>query len=109
VRSDDAASKGTVAEPVKRIGVDLLERDLERGWILENGIRIISFRIGTFQALIQKVANLTGSIVAATLQYQAGNEIGRTLLAYSKDRIHTLDDAEKVLDEVMIARGWGDV
>jgi predicted hydrocarbon binding protein len=107
VKSDDGGSKGTVAEPAKRIEVAPLERDLERGWILEDGIRIVSFRIGTFQALVQKIVNITGTIVAGTLLYQAGNEIGRTLFEYSKDQIHTFPDIEKVFDTVMTAHGWG--
>lgn len=107
MKSDEGASEGTIAEPIKRIGVSPLERDLGRGWILENGIRIVSFRTETFQALIQKIVNITGSIVAGTLLYQAGNEIGRTLFEYSKDRIERFPDSEKVFDTVTTARGWG--
>jgi predicted hydrocarbon binding protein len=83
-----------------------LTRDLERGLILEDGKRIISFRIATFQSIVKRLIELAGDKVARTLLYQIGNEIGRVALRYSRDKI-LADNNVKVFDDVLRLRGWG--
>lgn len=90
------------ARPLER-----LERDENKGWILEDGKRILSFRVTTFQAFIDKLMNIAGSQVAQTLLFQTGKEIGQTGLRYSKDKIKSEQDLGKVFDEVLTLRGWG--
>lgn len=83
-----------------------LSRDKEHGLILEDGKRIISFKLATFQALVKRLVGLAGETVGRTLLFQMGNEIGRVGLRYSRDRILE-DNNVKVLDAVIRLRGWG--
>jgi len=82
-------------------------RDLENGLVLENGNRIVTFTIKTYQAFVDKVAVLAGPRVAQTLLYQMGNEMGRAGFSYSKEAVRSLRDAWKVFDGVLAYRGWG--
>jgi hypothetical protein len=83
-----------------------LSRDPDKGLILENGKRIISFRAATFQALIQWLRDMAGSTVAKTILYGLGNEIGGTAFRYSKDGVMS-DNLVKVFDDIIRHRGWG--
>jgi predicted hydrocarbon binding protein len=84
-----------------------LKVDKERGWLLESDSRIISFRVKTFQAFIDRLAAMAGSQVAATVLYGMGTEIGHNVFLYAKDRIKSDDDLGRVADEVMATNGWG--
>jgi len=80
----------------------------ENGCILEDGERIITFRAKTFQTLVEKLECMTGPIVAKTLLYQLGNQLGRTAISYSKLRL--LESGENLVqmyDNVLRFRGWG--
>ena len=83
-----------------------LTRDAERGLILRDGKRIISFRVTTFQSMVKRLTGIAGAIVARTLLFQLGNEIGHTGLRYSRDKILANNNAE-VLDSVIRLHGWG--
>jgi len=83
-----------------------LTRNEERGWILEGDKRILSFRVKTFQALVNRLTSMAGSMVSATLLFQMGREIGETAFKYSKDSAMA-DVLVKVFDSVLIDRGWG--
>lgn len=83
-----------------------LERRTKEGSIYEGEDRVITFRASTFQSIIEKVENIAGSVVAKTIFYQIGNEIGRRAFEYSKDEI-TPDDLANVIDGVLTIRGWG--
>ena len=89
-------------EPLER-----LTRDEEKGWILEDGIRIISFRLRTIHAAVDKLASMVGSKVTATLLYEIGFEIGKAAMSYSRDNIHSEEELGPVLDRVLSLRGWG--
>jgi len=82
-------------------------RDLENGWVLESGSRIVTFNLKTYQAFVGKVATIAGPRVAQTLLYQMGNEIGRAGFTYSREDIHSLRDLWRVFDRVSAYRGWG--
>lgn len=84
-----------------------LSRDEERGWILEENRRIMSFRIKTFQALLETLERLVGSKVASVLVYRMGLAIGQAGFCYSRDLIHSEQDFATVLDRVFRDRGWG--
>ena len=83
-----------------------LDRDEEKGLILENGKRVISFRVATFQALVNRLRGMTGSQVAGTILFGLGNEIGQTAFRYSKDKVMS-DNLVKVFDDIIRHRGWG--
>jgi predicted hydrocarbon binding protein len=91
---------------LKTSALESISRNEDKGWILEDGKRVISFRLPTFQALVEKLVAMAGSKVGTTILYQLGNEIGRTGLRYSKDRIMA-DNMTKVIDDVIRVRGWG--
>jgi len=83
-----------------------LRRRQEDGWILDGEERIISFRISTFQAMLDHLRSIAGSKVANTVLNQIGEEIGRATFAYSKNDMPS-EDHWKILDEVLNVRGWG--
>lgn len=84
-----------------------LARDEEEGLILEDGKRIISFRIETWLALIDRVFGIAGPKITKVLLEQIGNEIGNSSMAYSKSQLQGEESLAKVLDEVLLLRGWG--
>ena len=84
-----------------------LERDEAEGSIVEDHERVITFRLRTWQNLIDRLTSIAGERVAETLLSQIGNSIGRSGMEYSRDRILTEDDLWKVFDMVLQARGWG--
>lgn len=92
---------------MKPEGVEPLSRDEKNGWILEDGKRIISFRVKTFQSFTDSLNRTVGSKVASALLYQMGISIGQAGMRYSKDRIRADSDLGSVLDSVLCARGWG--
>jgi predicted hydrocarbon binding protein len=74
---------------------------------MENGIRIVAVKAAALQACIEKIVGAAGSIVAGTLLYQAGKEIGRTSLHFPEDQISESDDTMRVLDTLLVDGGWG--
>ncbi len=88
-------------------GTPPLERDVEKGWILEGKIRIMSLRAKTFQSFVDKLVVVAGPAVSAVLLGQMGAEIGRSEFAYSKDEIHTEEDLVRLGDRFLRLRGWG--
>jgi predicted hydrocarbon binding protein len=83
-----------------------LTRDKEHGLLLEDGKRVVSFRLATFQALVNRMTEMAGDKVGKTLLFQMGSEIGRVGLRYSKEKILE-DNVAKVFDKVIRHRGWG--
>ena len=83
-----------------------LTRDKEHGLILEDGKRVVSFRLATFQALVNRLIEMAGEKVGRTLLFQMGCEIGRVGLRYSKEKILE-NNVAKVFDDVIRHRGWG--
>jgi predicted hydrocarbon binding protein len=84
-----------------------LKRDEENGWVLEDGNRIVTFKVKTFQAFSDRVNELFGAKVGSVVLYQTGSAIGHAAMKYSKDRIRSEDEIGKVLDQVLNLRGWG--
>jgi len=84
-----------------------LRRIFDEGLILEDSERIITFRLKTFQALIDRLVSLSGSNIAKVLFHQLGNEVGQAGMRYSKDQIQSENDLGPVLDNVLKNRGWG--
>lgn len=86
-----------------------LSRDYEKGLILEGNTQIMSFRIKTFQAFVDRLLLVAGKQIGKVLLYQLGGEIGRTAMRYSKEEgsIASEDDAKAALDNIMRLGGWG--
>jgi predicted hydrocarbon binding protein len=84
-----------------------LSRDLERGWIMEGGERIITFRIKTFQAFVERLSGILGPRAAGVLLYEMGMEIGQVSFQYSKASIGSDADLSRAFDSVLRLRGWG--
>lgn len=85
----------------------MISRDKEKGWVVEDGKRLVTFRIMTFQSLVDRLTSLVGSHVAETILSQMGNEIGRVTFDYSREVIKSEADLGPVLDNVLANRGWG--
>ena len=93
----------------RRRPLENLSRDKEKGWVLEEGRRIIAFRLTTFQAMIKELETMTGGTVAEVLLYRLGRALGSSEMGYLKDEIRSEDDLEGAIDRTMQARGWVDV
>ena len=83
-----------------------MKRREEEGSIYEGEVRVITFRASTFQSVIEKVREMAGSVVARTIFYQIGNEIGHRAFKYSESEI-TPDNLPSVIAGVLAMRGWG--
>jgi predicted hydrocarbon binding protein len=84
-----------------------LSRDEEKGWILEDGLRIISFRQNTFQIFLDSLVSIVGLKIGVALMHSMGNTVGHATMQYVRDEVRGDDDLGKVLDKVLLARGWG--
>jgi len=84
-----------------------ITRDREKGWVLEEGNRIVTFRIRTFQSFVDRLISLVGKRVSEVIMYQMGTEIGHVAYKYSEDKIKSDEDWAPVLDNVLATRGWG--
>jgi len=83
-----------------------LRRRQEDGWIVEGEERILSFRVKTFQAVLDRLSSMTESELGKTVLNQIGQDMGRAAFDYSKNDINS-EDHWKILDGVLSARGWG--
>jgi predicted hydrocarbon binding protein len=84
-----------------------IARDMENGWVLEEGSRLVTFRIKTFQSFMDRMISLVGQRVGEVILYQMGNEIGHVTYQYSEAKILSDDDLGRVLDDVLATRGRG--
>jgi len=89
------------------MSADPISRDREKGWVLEDGKRLVTFRLKTFRSYENRLISLVGGRIGEMLLYQMGNEIGRTAFEYSREAIRSEADLGTVLDSVLSARGWG--
>ncbi len=78
-----------------------------KGWFFEEDSRIISFRVETFHALADSLIGMAGAIVAKTLLYKVGSEMGRRSFNKWKTHIQSIEDLLKVFDLTAKRRGWG--
>jgi predicted hydrocarbon binding protein len=83
-----------------------LRQRQEDGWILEGEERILSFRVKTFQAMLDRLYSIAESNPGKTLLYQIGQDMGHAAFDYSKKAI-TPEDHWKILDDILSRRGWG--
>ena len=81
--------------------------DEVKGWFFEEESRIISFRVETFQALADSLTGMAGAVVAKTLLYKVGTEMGRRSFDKWKTDIRNVEDLLKVFDLTAKRRGWG--
>ena len=91
---------------------DLMSADLpirwntEKGWIVENGKRVDTFRLETFQAFEKRLISLVVETVGETTLYQTGNEIGRVISKYVQEAIKAESDFGNSVRQLS-AGGWG--
>lgn len=76
--------------------------------LLEDGERILSFPVNTFQSIIDCVTAMVGEKVTKMILHQIGQEIGSTAFNCSRDQILS-DNLAEALDRVLSIRGWGQV
>lgn len=86
---------------------DTISRDGEKGWVVEDGKRLVTFRLKTFQSFENRLISLVGDNVSKMILYQMGNEIGRVAYDYSREAIKSEADLGPVLDSILSVRGWG--
>lgn len=84
-----------------------IARDTEKGWILEDGNRLVTFKVKTFQAFVDRLGSLVGSRVSEVIMYQLGTEVGHVAYKYSEKEVRSEDHIVRVLDSILAARGWG--
>jgi predicted hydrocarbon binding protein len=85
----------------------VISKDREKGWVVEDDKRLVTFRLKTFQAFENRLISLVGDAVSTMILYQMGNEIGRVALDYARELIKSESDLGPVLDSILSARGWG--
>ena len=85
----------------------VISRDRENGWVIEDGRRLVTFRIKTFQSFLDRLISLVGAGVGKIILYQMGNEIGRVAFDYSREAIKSESDLGQMLDKSLVDRGWG--
>ncbi|HXY83195.1 MAG TPA: hypothetical protein VEH56_05695 [Candidatus Saccharimonadales bacterium] len=83
-----------------------LTRDELRGLILEDNKRILSFSVSTFQALLSRLADVSGSRVAQLILYELGDEMGWTAARHSRRKIMSGNRVD-AFDTALRVRGWG--
>jgi predicted hydrocarbon binding protein len=81
--------------------------DVDTGWIMEDGVRVVTLGIKTFQAMMDGVTNLAGSTATRALLYQMGEEIGETAMRHTRNSIKSPLDLPTAFDRVLSRRGWG--
>ena len=84
-----------------------LTRDMENGWILEDNIRIASFRVKTFQIFVDRLRSIAGAHVADLLLEKMGEAMGEAAMQERKNAIHSDEDLWKAFDRVVSIRGSG--
>lgn len=84
-----------------------ITRDNERGWLIQDRDRVVTFRAKTFQALLDKLTAVAGQLVSAVLVYQLGEEVGQISFAASTSPISSETELAKAIDERFEHRGWG--
>jgi predicted hydrocarbon binding protein len=93
----------------KPVLLKTLDKDAETGLIVESisGAKIVTFRTETFLQLMDRLVELLGEKVSATLLHQMGIDVGRSMFGYLKDEVKSDSDLVRVMDIVMAERGWG--
>ncbi len=81
--------------------------DSDNGWMMAHGKRIITFRVETYQAMMDKLTGIAGSTVAKTLFYQMGEQVGQEAMRYSRHEVQSTSDLALVADKVLRFHGWG--
>lgn len=84
------------------------ERQERDGWIFEDGERILSFRVTTFQSILDRVSATAGEKVTKIILHQMGKEVGKTAFNHSTERM-LADNLAEALDHALSIRGWGRV
>lgn len=107
VKSEWQASTSTITEfEPEPIGRN--QHQEQAGWILEDGERILSFPVTTFQSILDRITEMAGVKVTKIILHQIGQEIGRTAFNYSRHQIRS-GNLVTALDHVLSNRGWGRV
>jgi predicted hydrocarbon binding protein len=105
VKSDWLPCASAIPE-FKSKPIEKLERQEQDGWILQDGERILSFRVATFQSILDRITAMAGKKVTKIILQQMGQEIGRTAFNNSRGQILS-DKLAEALDHVLSIRGWG--
>jgi predicted hydrocarbon binding protein len=92
---------------VNQLSADAISRDKDKGWVIEAGKRLVTFRLKTFQSFENRLVSLVGDGLGQVILYQMGNEIGHVALDYSREAIKPESDLGSVLDSIISTRGWG--
>jgi predicted hydrocarbon binding protein len=82
-------------------------RDLENGYLFDDGERIFSMRIKSFQVFLERLGVIGGKPVSQVLWDQMGKAAGHAALTFWKNRIHSIEDLCKVGDEILSQQGCG--
>lgn len=93
----------------KPVLLKTLDKDAKTGLIVESisGKKIVTFRTETFLQLMDRLVELLGTTVGATVLHQMGIDVGRSMFSYMKDAVKSDSDLVSVMDVVMGERGWG--
>ena len=93
----------------KPVLLKTLDKDAETGLIAESisGEKVVISRRKTFLQLMDRLMELLGGTVGATVLHQMGIDIGRSMFGYLKDEMKSESELTSAMDTVMAERGWG--
>lgn len=93
----------------KPVLLKTLDKDAETGLIVESisGAKIVTFRTETFLQLMDRLVELLGEKVSATLLHQMGIDVGRSMWVHLEDEVKSDNDLVSMMDIVLAERGWG--
>lgn len=99
----------TTLPEAKPVLLKTLDKDVETGLIVESisGEKIVAFRTTTALHLMDTLVELLGEKLGATLIYQMGRDMGRSMFDHLEDEVKSDNDLVNLMDTVLAERGWG--
>jgi len=88
--------------------IEKLESHKREDWVLQDGERILSFPVTTFQSIHKQLTATAGERVARIILHEIGKEIGITQFNHLMPKMPS-DSLIETLDHALSIRGWGRV
>jgi predicted hydrocarbon binding protein len=93
----------------KPVPLKTLDKDAETGLIVESisGEKMVAFRTTTILEMMDRLMDLLGGTLGATVINKMGVDVGHSMFNHLKDEVKSDNDLTSAMDIVMSERGWG--
>jgi predicted hydrocarbon binding protein len=93
----------------KPVLLKTLDKNPETGLIVESISleKMVAFRTSTALEMMNRLMEMLGGQVGATVLNQMGIEVGHSMLNHLKDKVKSENDLTSLMDTVLAERGWG--